>query len=313
MYKTILLLFVILHGCKQKLVHEVVPSGYERGIDPQKLSLIYSGPKGMKLDYFPEKTIQNAKVKECKVFFTDSTNSFLARKALFDTRGKLVRDEYNYFQMEEGTVPYGIVLSRYDLQKHTVTTEGKREKEKIDSFRTISIYDHRGWLISEDHYNYSRKRKPNINSDIITENDLEKIPTWFVEYSKKYFQRGDTIVVQTEVDNKISEQKKCILAFDSTGRLSKIETKNNYQDFEVITYTYSENTIKENWFFKNNAGSKFRHSEKVILDKSGKQIEKKYFDENGNLTSKRKVFYNSNGTIKSENKWYVQKFEYTYY
>jgi hypothetical protein len=120
-------------------------------------------------------------------------------------------------------------------------------------------------------------------------------------------------VIQTEIDNKVTEQKKYKLAFDSIGRLTSIEKTSNDRDLERMTFVYSENTITENWFFKNSTGNEFRRSKKVILDKSGKQIEKNYFDENGNLTSRRKIFYNPDGTIKSENKWCVQKFEYTYY
>src|SRR5687768_2876084 len=57
------------------------------------LSLIYYGPKGFELDYFPRDVISSNRVKECEIIQEDSSSSRIASKLQFNKHGNMIRDE----------------------------------------------------------------------------------------------------------------------------------------------------------------------------------------------------------------------------
>ena len=89
--------FGILLGCnndrQQENVSQIINSN--QGISSDTLDLIYDGPKGFTLEYFPRDVIQAANIGDCEIIEQDSTSNRVARKIKFDLNGNIIKDE-NY-------------------------------------------------------------------------------------------------------------------------------------------------------------------------------------------------------------------------
>ena len=309
------LLFAIVLSCNEKKVvptSEIINS--DNGVDLVKLNLIYYGPKSFTLDYLHRENINKAKIRECKVFQIYNDHENLGRKVEFDLSGNIIRDEYDYFQAEEGTVSSEICWNTYNDHNQSLVSKCISEKETPDSFQIIWNYNKAGKLFSRDHYEYSRKIKPNRTSDVITDQDREKNATWYLVNSVRFVQKDNEISIKTLVDTKTVKVEKYLLTFDSLVRLTRVEKSEDDLTFETTNYSYESNTITETFVRKKHDGEMFHYKSKVISDKSGNQIEKIHFNDDGTIGSRTLVEYNDNGTIKNLNKgWVVQKFEYSYY
>jgi len=294
------------------LVSQTINSN--NGVSPDTLDLIYDGPKGFTLGYFPNDVIQAARVKECQITEQDSNSTRVARKISFDSNGNILKDENNFFShWFEGTVR-GIYKYLYDSSNNLLQMKGIPEENSKDSVMTINNYNQKAQLFSRDQYEFEKRLKPGVDRHLPGPNDFEKFPTWNKLETYNYSHSLDTIIVETIYEEKVAEKEKYILQFDSLNRLQKITKYRNTTFVEVTHYNYEPNSIIGNLSRKMNDGKDWIYNSKIIIDTSGRQIEKIVFNDNGIEKVKMTTTYNPDGTIsniKYNNT--LQIFKYSYY
>jgi len=320
MPKTLILSFslfiTLLLACSDhrqtSFVSQIINS--DNGVSPDTLDLIYNGPKGFTLEYFPNAAIQAARVKECQITQQDSNSARVAKKISFDQNGNIVKDENNFFAYWfEGTVR-GTYEYLYDSSNNLLQVKGIPQEDRKDSIMTIYNYTQRGQLFSRDRYEFAKKLKPGADRHLPQPTDFEKYPTWNKLNTYKFSHNSNTIVVETIYEGKIVEKEKYIFQFDSLNRL---QTTTKYRDasfVEVTHYTYEANSIIGNLSRKMNDGKDRIYNSKIIIDNSRKQIEKIFFKDNDTERVKMTTTYNADGTIsniKYNNT--LQFFKYSYY
>jgi hypothetical protein len=310
------LLFVLLFGCnnnkQEKPASQTINSS--DGVTLDTLDLIYDGPKGFTLVYFPREVIQSAHISTCEIVDRDSSSEMITRKILFDRNGNIIKDDNNYFQYWFNGTVRGSYKYYHDSSNNLLKMLGIPQEDSKDSVMTINNYNQKGLLYSRDRYEFAKKLKPGADRHLPGPNDFEKYPTWNKLETYKFSYSPNTVIIETIYEGKTTDKEKYILQFDLLNRL---QTITNYRDtsfVEVTHYTYDSKGITGNLSRRMNDDKEWTYNSKAVLNDKKKQTEKILFKDDGTDDVKMVTTYNSDGTISSI-KYHnsTQTFKYTSY
>ena len=291
------ILVLCLIGCDSKNVthfqSKLINSPF--GVSIDSLTLIYEGPEGYSLDYFPKEAIRSAGVRACHII--DSSLDRLERNITFDRNGNIILDENDFFQYWFKGTAQGTYTYYYDSLDHLIMMKGASIEESLDSLMTIYNYNSKGLLHSEDRYEFKKRLKPGADRHLPSPSDFEKHPTWHKAKTITFCSKGNTITITTAIDKKTKETERHDLVFDPTGHfVTDIEFRDTTL-VEITKYKYDTNTItgfSEMHLFQ---GNKSTYISKAVLDNRKRQVEKERLLENGEARPKMVVEYEKNGTI----------------
>jgi hypothetical protein len=285
----------------------------DKAVSLDTLNLIYDGPKGFTLEYFPSSIIKLNHISSCEIVDNDSSK-MVRRKVTFAHNGNLIKDDNNYFHYWfEGTVR-GSYSYSYDTSNNLIKMIGITKENSKDSVMTINNYNQRGQLYSRNRYEFAKKLKPGADRHLPSPEDFEKYPTWNKLETYKFSYSPNTVIVETIYEGKTTEKEKYVLQFDSLNRL---QTTTKYRDtsfVEVTRYTYEPKSIIGNLKRKMNDGTDWTYNTKIIIDSKSNQLEKILLNDDNSEKVKMTTTYNLDGTINSiryNNS--LQTFRYSYY
>jgi len=320
MPKTLLLLLIFFTGfllsCNdtEQELFESQTINSDNGVSPDTLDLIYDGPKGFTLSYFPRDVIQSNHINSCEIVDSDSSSKMVTRKIIFDRNGNIIKDDNNYFQYWFNGTVRGSYSYSYDSANNLLKMIGIPEENNKDSVMTINNYNQRGQLYSRDRYEFAKKLKPGADRHLPSPEDFEKYPTWNKLETHKFSYSPNAVIIEIIYEGKITEKERHVLQIDSLNRL---KTTTKYRDtsfVEVTQYTYEPNSIIGNLRRKMNDGTNWTYNSKIIIDGKGNQTEKIVFNDDGSEKVKMTTTYNADGTINSiKYNNSLQTFKYTYY
>ena len=308
---------IFFFGCHDKkksqdFQSEIIKSN--QGVSPDTLDLIYDGPKGFTLVYFPRSVIQSAHISHCEIIDKDSTSQRIARKIWFDQRGNIVIDENNYFQYWFNGTVTGSYTYYYDSSNNLLKMVGIREKDRSDSIMMINNYTQSGLLYRRDRYEFAKKLKPGADKHLPQTSDFRKYPTWNKLESYEFSYDSRTIIVETILDGKTTEKEKYVLQFDSSGRLTATTKYADTTLHEITSYFYESNGITGSLRRKMNDGKEWTYNSKSLIGDKKNQSEKILFKDDSSEDVKMLTTYNADGTIGSiQYQNSTQIFKYTYY
>jgi hypothetical protein len=302
-------------GCKHKKSNDFQSEVADpsQGVSPDTLDLIYDGPPGFTLVYFPRDIIQSAHIRNCEVIDKDSTSEMVTRKIWFDCNGNIIKDENNYFQYWfKGTVT-GTYTHYYDSSNNLLKVVGIPDKD-ADSTMTINNYTKNGLLYSSEQYKFARRLKPGADGHLSQPSDYEKYPTWNKRESYKFSYQSYTLIIETIFEGKITEKEKYVLQFDSLNRLCATTKYSNNLFEEVTNYIYESNYVIGNLRRVMSGGEEFKYNSKSVISDKGNQMEMILFNDDGSVDVRMVTTYNADGTISSINyNNNIQVFKYYYY
>jgi hypothetical protein len=310
-------LFSLLFGCNGNIVgqqskNQTIDSNH--GISVDTLDLIYDGPQGFTLKYFPKKVIQANRIKSCVIIDSTDSSKTVRRSVTFDKMGNIIKDENNFFQFWfKGTVR-GSYVYTYDGSNRLLKMVGISDENQKDSIMTINNYNQKGQLYSREHYAFSKKLKPDADKHSPNSSDHEPYPTWYLLETNTFLCISDMAFIKTIIEGNVVENEKYILQFDSLKRVTSIAKYNDTTFNEETRYVYESNTIAGYLNRIMNDGEHWKYNTKAIIGDKMNQVEKILYKSEDRDEVHMETRYNLNGTINSikyEN--YIQYFRYSYY
>lgn len=316
-YTFLLIIFLnILISCKhhtqQEYFSKIINSN--QSISPDTLNLIYDGPKGFSLEYFPRDAISLAHINYCEIIEQGNSSNRVSRKIKFDPNGNLIKDENNSFSNWFKGTAIGSYQYLHDKSNKLLQMKGYHGRNNKDSVMTIWNYNQNGLLFSRDRFEFKKKIKPGRDGHLPTPEDFEKYPTWNKLETYKFSYSLNNAVIEKIVDGKIAEKNNYILQFDSLNRLQTIKKYEDATLVELTHYSYNSNSIIGNSKGNLNTGDEGTYKSKALFDEKGKQIQRIVLNDDGSDKVKMITTYNEDGTINNiRYRDGVQTFNYSYY
>jgi hypothetical protein len=280
------------------------------GVSIDILGLIYNGPKGFRLDYFPTQAIKTANIKGCEITETDSTSSRVGRLVTFDKNGNIIKDENNYFSdWTKGTI-VGSYFNYYNATNNLILMKGVER----DSIMTKWIYNKNGLLSATEYYRFSRKLKPGVKGDAHSDEDFEKKRTWNLTGAQQFSCNSNKLLIVNEVGKKTTDTEIYIFTLDSLKRPQVVKKYEGDSLTETTNYLYSHDTITGRIKRKWSDGTDWLYTSRAIVDEQDRQLERIVLNNDDVEHLAMVVTYNKNGTVKTiQHGNTMQYFKYTYY
>lgn len=305
--------FVIFSGCNSSIQSVNTGINLNQGVSPETLNLIYDGPEGFTLTYFPRTMIMAARASDCKIIEYDSTSERLTKKIRFDRKGNVINEENIFFQYWFAGTMRGNFQYTYDSSNRLVKMLGVNTEDSEDSIMIVYYYRD-GLLYSEDKYEFAKKLKPGADPHLPGRDDFEKYATWNKLQTYRYSHSSDSITIETISSGKVTGKTTYLIGLDSLNCLQTVKEYRDTSLVEVANYFYAPGCIIRELKGKMNDGEEYRYSSKALIDEKKRQTEKISFEDNAVGNSRMIVAYNEDGTINSiKYNNITQVFKYTYY
>jgi hypothetical protein len=302
---------IFLAGCDHAREN---PPGYSQGISIEYLDWIDKGPKGTSLEYFQSDVIKKNAVRECKIYEQHAESDPRISKELhFSLDGNLVRVTNNYFSDWEHGTDRGTYVYLYDDNKRLREWKGLSTEDGKDSVRTVLTYLPSGLVLSRDTYEFSKKLKPGADHHLPKPDDFERVPTWALTRSLKFWSDSTRVLVRTVEDKGSVNTDEYQFKFDSLSSIKVIRKIEN-RLIETRSYSYQKYTIQETVIRESKDEEKLIFHIKAKLDLNGNVIERANLNANRDISSTLTIAYNQEGTIAAIKRGdTVQRFEYEHY
>lgn len=251
--------------------------------------------------------------ESCKEFIKskrDSSRHLLLKTSTYYSDGKIA-SEYHHLEStytREGTTRLYDYKNGELVQRRTVDTN-------LDSTKTIYIYDEKGLLIREDHYDYKKRIRDEVDKGlgrpggcIVYEEDYEVERSWekrsVIHF--KYDTKGRKIEYHAPTIH-WSDQNKYTWIYDDNGEIIE---HNSYDHDRLIwtekfAYSESKYEMTRTWYDHNgdpkHLKEKWEYTPKLtftfILNDDNREVEKIVRTEKGELRSRKITMYDKEGRI----------------